>query len=66
VPPELGLIRINADVEEATLAELTRRGHRINAVRSAIWVPTMLTIDADSKTIRAAGDPKASRHAAAD
>jgi hypothetical protein len=65
VPPDLGLVRINSDVEEKTIAELTARGHKINAVRSAIWVPTMLTIDPTTRQIQGAGDPKAGRHAAA-
>ncbi|HXG12358.1 MAG TPA: gamma-glutamyltransferase [Gemmataceae bacterium] len=64
-PPELGLVRIYADVGEETLAELKARGHRVTVVRPPIWVPSMLTIDASSGLIRAAGDPRAGRHAAA-
>jgi gamma-glutamyltranspeptidase/glutathione hydrolase len=65
VPPDLGVLRINADVGQSALADLTSRGHKLNVVNSAIWVPTMLTIDAHSGLLRAAGDPKVGRHAAA-
>jgi gamma-glutamyltranspeptidase / glutathione hydrolase len=65
VPPDLGLVRINADVGPPTLDALQARGHRVTAVQSAIWIPSLLTIDPQTKLIRAAGDPKAGRHAAA-
>jgi gamma-glutamyltranspeptidase / glutathione hydrolase len=64
VPPELGVVRINAEVGAETIQALEARGHRVTPMKSAIWVPTMLTIDAQSGLIRAAGDPKAGRHAA--
>lgn len=65
VPPELGVIRIHEDVGPAVLDELKARGHKLNVVRSAIWVPTMIAIDAPSGLLRAAGDPKVGRHAGA-
>jgi gamma-glutamyltranspeptidase/glutathione hydrolase len=65
VPPELGSIRINPEVGESALTELKARGHVVTPVRSAIWVPSMLTIDMQTGLMRAAGDPKAGRHAAA-
>jgi gamma-glutamyltranspeptidase / glutathione hydrolase len=65
-PPELGLVRISAEVGDETLDALKARGHRVAAVKSAIWVPSMMTIDPHSGLIRAAGDPKAGRHAAAE
>jgi gamma-glutamyltranspeptidase / glutathione hydrolase len=65
VPPELGVIRINPEVGEDTLAELKARGHAVNVAKSQIWIPSMLTIDPATGLIRAAGDPKAGRHAAA-
>ena len=65
VPPELGVMRISEAVGEPTIAALTARGHRVSAVQSAIWIPTMLAIDPATSSIHAAGDPKAGRHAAA-
>ncbi len=64
-PPELGLLRIDADVGNDTLEELKARGHRVVIVKPPIWIPSMLMIDPISGLIRAAGDPKAGRHAAA-
>jgi gamma-glutamyltranspeptidase/glutathione hydrolase len=64
-PPDLGSLRIYADVGEETLAELKARGHRVVVVKPPVWIPSMLTIDPQSGLIRAAGDPKARRHAAA-
>jgi gamma-glutamyltranspeptidase/glutathione hydrolase len=63
--PELGSLRINSWVGEETLAELQRRGHRVQIQKGALWAPTVLTIDPRTKLIRGAGDPKAGRHAAA-
>jgi len=65
VPPDLGLLRINPEVGEQTLAELTRRGHKIEVNRRQIWTPTVLTRNPQNKLLQAAGDPKAGRHAAA-
>jgi gamma-glutamyltranspeptidase/glutathione hydrolase len=63
--PDLGSLRINLDVGDDTLAELTRRGHRVRIQKGALWAPSVLTIDPKSKLIHGAGDPKAGRHAAA-
>ena len=65
VPPELGLVRVNAEIGDETIAELTARGHRITIARPPIWIPTMIVIDPATNQIRGAGDPKAGRHAAA-
>jgi len=65
VAPELGLLRVNAEIGDETIADLTARGHRAVIAKPPIWIPTMLVIDPNSKQIRGAGDPKAGRHAAA-
>lgn len=65
VPPDLGVLRINPQVGETTLAELTRRGHKIQVNQRSIWVPTVLTRNPQTKMLHAAGDPAAGRHAAA-
>lgn len=64
VPPELGSLRINPGVGAETLAELKRRGHRLTVHEGVIWHPTVVTIDRARQELRAAGDPKAGRHAA--
>lgn len=65
-PPKLGHLRINPEVGEATLAELSARGHILEPLKTPLAAAaTMLTIDPDSKLIRAAGDPRAGRHAGA-
>jgi gamma-glutamyltranspeptidase/glutathione hydrolase len=63
--PDLGSLRISADVGEETLAELKRLGHRIQFQKGSLWTPTVLTIDPKSRVLHGAGDPKAGRHAAA-
>jgi gamma-glutamyltranspeptidase/glutathione hydrolase len=65
-PPELGVMRVADEMDDHTVSDLKARGHEVKVVRSPIWVPTMLTIEPHSGLIRAAGDPKAGRHAAAD
>ncbi len=62
--PELGSLRINAEVGEEVLAELRRRGHRIGLAKGAIGAPSVVILDLESKVIHGAGDPKAGRHAA--
>jgi gamma-glutamyltranspeptidase/glutathione hydrolase len=62
--PELGSLRINPEVGEEVIAELQRRGHKVTLQKGAIGAVTVVTIDAESKTLQAAGDPKARRHAA--
>jgi hypothetical protein len=65
-PPKLGQLRINPEVGEATLADLAARGHRIVPLKTPLSAAaTALTIDPSSQVIRAAGDPRAGRHAAA-
>lgn len=65
-PPKLGQLRINPEVGESTLAELSARGHTLVLLKTPLSAAaTMLTIDPASKLIRAAGDPRAGRHAGA-
>jgi gamma-glutamyltranspeptidase/glutathione hydrolase len=63
--PDLGSLSINAEVGEDVITELQRRGHRVRISKGPLWTPTVLTIDAKSKTLNAAGDPRTGRHAAA-
>ena len=65
VPPELGSLRVTADLGEPTINALTARGHKVSVVKPPIWIPTMMTFDPATKQIHAAGDPQAKRHAAA-
>src|SRR5262249_42751632 len=63
--PELGNLQINPGVGDKTLAELAKRGHKIQLQEGPVWAPSVLTLDPASKRIQAAGDPTAGRHAAA-
>jgi len=65
VPPELGVVRINAGVGEGVIKELAARGHKVTVAKPPIWHPSLLTIEGPGGMIRAAGDPQAGRHAAA-
>ncbi len=64
-PPKLGSLEIDAGVDESTVKELKRLGHRVEVVNPPIAAPTVLRIDAESGRIDAAGDSRAGRHAAA-
>lgn len=64
-PPELGSLKLNPDIGEATIAELKNRGHKVQLQTGAIWHPTVVTRDPQTKLFRGAGDPKAIRHARA-
>jgi gamma-glutamyltranspeptidase/glutathione hydrolase len=65
-PPKLGELRINPEVGQATLADLTARGHKLVVSTTPLAAAaTTLSIDPASKVIHAAGDPRAKRHAAA-
>jgi gamma-glutamyltranspeptidase/glutathione hydrolase len=64
-PPELGSLRINADVGEEVIAALKAQGHKVTAVRTALSAPCALSIDPQTGKLEAAGDPKARRHAGA-
>src|SRR5262249_21187290 len=64
-PPQLGSLLIYADVGDATIKDLEARGHHVMVRRPPLWAPVMLGLDSKTGLIRAAGDPKARRHAAA-
>jgi gamma-glutamyltranspeptidase/glutathione hydrolase len=63
-PAELGELHVHPDVGESLLAELKTRGHRVTA-RPPSSAPCLIAIDAQSGELRAAGDPRSRRHAAA-
>jgi gamma-glutamyltranspeptidase/glutathione hydrolase len=56
---------VAAGVTSGARARLAERGHRIREVSGPIGHPVMLSIDPQTRLIRAAGDPAARRHAAA-
>ena len=60
-----GKMRINENVSERIRRELTDRGHKVEITKGPIGNPVMIHIDHESGVIRAAGDPKAGRHASA-
>ena len=65
-PPQLGHLRINESVGAETLAELASRGHKLELLNTTLGAaPVVLVRDPETGLIRAAGDPKARRHAAA-
>lgn len=63
-PPQLGSLMVYEGTPQSTIDELSSRGHKVNVVKVPLWEPTMLSID-PAGLIKAAGDPKAGRHAAA-
>jgi gamma-glutamyltranspeptidase / glutathione hydrolase len=64
-PPQLGSLLLSAGVGDATIQELTRRGHHVDVSSGALWAPSAIQIDRASGRLDAAGDPGAGRHAAA-
>jgi gamma-glutamyltranspeptidase / glutathione hydrolase len=64
-PPKLGHLRINSDVGPEVIKELESRGHAVDAQPRGVSNPVMLAVDPATGLIRAAGDPRASRHAGA-
>ena len=65
-PPDLGGLRINPSIGQATLDALASRGHKLKtAVTPLAAAPTVLAIDPQSRLYRAAGDPRTRRHAGA-
>jgi len=59
-----GSLRVAASVDANVRKELARRGHQISVSEPPISSPVMLYIDQEKRTLYAAGDPKAGRHAA--
>jgi gamma-glutamyltranspeptidase/glutathione hydrolase len=64
-PPELGSLLVNPEVGEEAIKDLRARGHRVTISNRALWAPCMLSIDAKTGQLHAAGDPRARRHAGA-
>lgn len=66
-PPRLGQLRMTPDWPEATRAALEAGGHQIVVAPPPLSLaPVMLTRDPRTGLLRAAGDPRAGRHAAAE
>jgi gamma-glutamyltranspeptidase/glutathione hydrolase len=64
-PPSLGSLLLYPDFPDETVRDLRGRGHAVTVRKPPLWSPTVVSIDPKSGSIRAAGDPKAGRHAAA-
>jgi len=64
-PPKLGSLEINPQVGDKVIDDLKSRGHAVTTVEGAYWAPSMMVFDPRDGSIRAAGDPAASRHSAA-
>jgi gamma-glutamyltranspeptidase/glutathione hydrolase len=65
-PPALGRLRINPEIGTETLAALKSRGHILSVNTGAIGAaPCVISLEPRTGRIRAAGDPRAGRHALA-
>jgi gamma-glutamyltranspeptidase/glutathione hydrolase len=64
-PPVLGSLLVYPEIGESVIHDLEGRGHKVSVRKPPLWAPCVLSLDARSGMIRAAGDPKAGRHAAA-
>jgi gamma-glutamyltranspeptidase / glutathione hydrolase len=65
-PPVLGGLRINPAVGQATLDALASRGHKLSVSPTTLSAAaTVIAIDPTTRLYRAAGDPRARRHAGA-
>ena len=64
-PPRLGSLTLQRDIAEEVFDELRRRGHQVTSGVAPLWQPTAIRRDPKTGELRAAGDPKAKRHAAA-
>jgi len=65
-PPVLGGLRINPTFGQTTLDALAARGHKLTVSPTILGAaPIVIAIDPASRLYRAAGDPRARRHAAA-
>jgi gamma-glutamyltranspeptidase/glutathione hydrolase len=61
---QAGSLTLSDRVDQAVQAELTRRGHEVQAKAAPIANPVMLYRDQESGVLHAAGDPASGRHAA--
>ncbi|MBM3996766.1 MAG: hypothetical protein FJ303_21825 [Planctomycetes bacterium] len=66
-PPELGSLVLYPEFAKATFEDLAARGHKISvpAKKGHLAEPSVIVIDRKTGELRAAGDPRAKRHAAA-
>jgi gamma-glutamyltranspeptidase / glutathione hydrolase len=64
-PPKLGSLSVYENLGKATIEELKKRGHKVGVVKPPLSNPVMLTLDPETGEKKAAGDPRANRHARA-
>jgi gamma-glutamyltranspeptidase/glutathione hydrolase len=65
-PPVLGQLRINPDIGQETLDALKSRGHKPKTSPGVLSAaPCVIALDPATGQLRAAGDPRAGRHAMA-
>jgi gamma-glutamyltranspeptidase/glutathione hydrolase len=65
-PPALGRLRINPELGTSVLNALKARGHILSVNTGSLGAaPSVISIDPASGRMRAAGDPRAGRHALA-
>ncbi len=58
-------LTLNDGLENGVKEDLAKRGHKIRTTSRPIAYPVMIYVDPDTGIIRAAGDPRTRRHAAA-
>lgn len=58
-------LSLNDGLENGVKEDLAKRGHKIKTTTRPIAYPVMIYVDPDTGIIRAAGDPRTRRHAAA-
>jgi gamma-glutamyltranspeptidase/glutathione hydrolase len=64
--PILGQLRINPEIGAETLDALKARGHKLKTSSGALSAaPCVISLDPATSQLRAAGDPRAGRHAMA-
>jgi gamma-glutamyltranspeptidase/glutathione hydrolase len=65
-PPVLGGLKLTNTFDDETIAALKSRGHQVTIDKPPLAAaPTVLSLDPSTGQLRAAGDPKARRHASA-
>jgi gamma-glutamyltranspeptidase/glutathione hydrolase len=65
-PPKLGRLRMNPELGNEILGELKGRGHILSVNTGSLSAaPCVISFDAATGSLRAAGDPRAGRHALA-
>ncbi len=64
-PPILGSLFLYPDFAKTTYEDLAGRGHKITTSKKHFADPSVIAVDPKTGVLRAAGDPRAKRHAAA-